>query len=52
MNIRAARVWMMKSVSAGEYTAPPAHGPATIDTWGTTPERLTFWKNTFPYPDR
>ena len=27
MNMRAVRVWMMKSVSAGEYAAPPAHGP-------------------------
>ena len=28
MNIRPSRVWMMKSVSAGLYAAPPAHGPA------------------------
>ena len=27
-----------KSVIAGEYTAPPAHGPSTADSWGTTPE--------------
>ena len=27
-----------KSVIAGEYTAPPAHGPSTADSWGTTPD--------------
>src|SRR5712692_11592343 len=27
-----------KSVIAGEYTAPPAHGPSTAEIWGTTPE--------------
>ena len=27
-----------KSVSAGLYTAPPAHGPRTALIWGTTPE--------------
>ena len=26
-----------KSVMAGEYTAPPAHGPTTTEIWGTTP---------------
>ncbi len=28
----------MKSVMAGEYTAPPAHGPRITEIWGTTPE--------------
>ena len=27
-----------KSVIAGEYTAPPAHGPRIAETCGTTPE--------------
>ena len=32
----------MKSVSAGEYTAPPAQGPIIADIWGTTPEAMVF----------
>ena len=28
----------IKSVSPGEYTAPPAQGPRTIESCGTTPE--------------
>ena len=28
----------MKSVIAGEYTAPPAHGPRIEQICGTTPE--------------
>ena len=28
----------MKSVIAGEYTAPPAHGPRTSEICGTTPD--------------
>ena len=28
----------MKSVIAGEYTAPPAHGPMTAEICGTTPD--------------
>ena len=27
-----------KSVIAGLYTAPPAHGPRMALIWGTTPE--------------
>ena len=35
----------MKSVSAGEYTAPPAQGPMMALICGTTPEASTFaWK--------
>src|SRR5665647_2381001 len=51
MNIRDASVWMMKSVSAGEYAAPPAQGPAMIEICGTAPDSATFWKNTLPQPD-
>ena len=40
----------MKSVMAGEYTAPPAHGPMTSETWGTTPEASTLRWNTSAYP--
>ena len=32
----------MKSVMAGEYTAPPAQGPIIIDTWGITPDASTL----------
>ena len=32
----------IKSVIAGEYTAPPAHGPIIIEIWGTTPEANTL----------
>ena len=36
----------MKSVMAGEYTAPPAHGPMMSEIWGTTPEASTLRWNT------
>ena len=32
----------MKSVIAGEYTAPPAHGPITSEICGTTPDDCTL----------
>ena len=32
----------VKSVIAGEYTAPPAHGPMTRLICGTTPEAMTL----------
>jgi hypothetical protein len=32
----------MKSVIAGEYTAPPAHGPRIALSCGTTPEASTL----------
>lgn len=35
----------VKSVKAGEYTAPPAQGPITREIWGTTPEHRTFLCN-------
>ncbi len=48
MNMWALRVWMMKSVSAGEYAAPPAQGPAMIETCGTAPDSFTLVWNTAP----
>jgi hypothetical protein len=36
----------MKSVMAGEYTAPPAHGPMIMLICGTTPEAITLRWNT------
>ena len=33
----------IKSVSPGEYTAPPAQGPAIIEICGTAPDARTFW---------
>ena len=32
------RTIKIKSVSAGEYTAPPAQGPMIAEIWGITPE--------------
>ncbi len=32
------RTMYVKSVIAGEYTAPPAQGPRMAEIWGTTPE--------------
>ena len=36
--------WTMnvKSVMAGEYTAPPAQGPITAEICGITPEAMTL----------
>jgi len=40
-----SRTMKMKSVIAGEYTAPPAHGPMIRLICGTTPEASTLrWK--------
>ena len=36
----------MKSVIAGEYTAPPAQGPMISEIWGITPEARTLRWNT------
>ena len=36
----------MKSVIAGEYTAPPAQGPMIMLICGTTPEAITLRWNT------
>ena len=38
----------MKSVMAGEYTAPPAHGPMIREICGITPEHWTLRTNTSP----
>ncbi len=46
MNICACLVWMMKSVSAGLYTAPPAQGPQISEICGTVPLSITLLKNT------
>ena len=37
-----SRTMKMKSVIAGEYTAPPAHGPSTTEICGITPEDCTL----------
>ena len=38
----------MKSVIAGEYTAPPAQGPMITLIWGITPELETLRAKTSP----
>ena len=38
----------MKSVMAGEYTAPPAQGPMISEICGITPEHWTLRTNTSP----
>ena len=40
-----SRTMKMKSVMAGLYTAPPAHGPRITEICGTTPDESTLrWK--------
>src|SRR2546430_16898050 len=39
-----------KSVIAGEYTAPPAHGPMTAAICGTTPEARVLRRKMSAYP--
>mmetsp|Transcript_19008 Transcript_19008/g.46679 ORF Transcript_19008/g.46679 Transcript_19008/m.46679 type:complete len:238 (+) Transcript_19008:274-987(+) len=46
------RTMKTKSVIAGEYTAPPAHGPMTREIWGTAPEARTLRWKTSAYPAR
>src|SRR3954451_2193350 len=41
---------MVKSVMAGEYTAPPAHGPITSESCGTTPDASVFRRKMSAYP--
>ncbi len=48
INICACLVWMMKSVSAGLYTAPPAQGPQISEICGTVPLSITLLKKTRP----
>jgi hypothetical protein len=38
----------MKSVNAGEYTAPPAHGPMITEICGITPDAFVFSKKILP----
>ncbi len=40
----------MKSVRAGEYTAPPAHGPMITLICGTTPEASVLRRKMSAYP--
>ena len=40
----------VKSVIAGEYTAPPAHGPRMALICGTTPEASVFRRKISAYP--
>ena len=43
-----SRAMITMSVSAGEYTAPPAHGPSTTETCGTRPDSATLRKKIEP----
>ena len=43
-----SRTMKMKSVMAGLYTAPPAHGPRITLIWGITPEAWTLRKKIPP----
>ena len=38
----------VKSVSAGEYAEPPAHGPRINEIWGITPEERVLRRKIFP----
>ena len=40
----------VKSVKAGEYTAPPAHGPKIPEICGITPDARMFLSNISPKP--
>ncbi len=42
----------VKSVTAGEYTAPPAQGPITREICGMTPEAWTLRRKISPYNPR
>ena len=49
MNMKdVSSTMIVKSVSAGEYTAPPAAGPMTSEIWGTTPEACTLRRKISP----
>ena len=39
-----SRTITIKSVIAGEYTAPPAQGPMMAEICGTTPDDMTLRK--------
>ena len=40
--------WKMKSVMAGEYTAPPAQDPRITEICGITPEARTLRRKISP----
>ena len=40
----------VKSVIAGEYTAPPAHGPMIAEIWGMTPDASVLRRKMSAYP--
>src|SRR3712207_443362 len=44
------RTMYTKSVIAGEYTAPPAHGPRIAEICGTTPEASVLRRKISAYP--
>ena len=44
------RTMYTKSVMAGEYTAPPAHGPRIAEICGTTPEASVLRRKMSAYP--
>jgi len=49
MNMCASPSTMItKSVRAGEYTAPPAQGPAMTEICGTTPDSRVLWEKIRP----
>ena len=43
---------IVKSVIAGEYTAPPAHGPRIREICGTTPLASVLRRKISAYPPR
>ena len=45
-----SRTMKMKSVMAGEYTAPPAQGPMIREIWGITPEDSVLRLKISEYP--
>ena len=45
-------IMTVKSVRAGEYTAPPAHGPKMPDICGITPDARIFLSKISPNPAR
>ena len=47
-----SRTMKMKSVMAGEYTAPPAQGPMISEIWGITPELSVLRLKISEYPAR
>ena len=44
------RTMNVKSVIAGEYTAPPAHGPRIAEICGTTPDARVLRRKMSAYP--